>query len=851
MSSSIEKLRKFFKLEIERKFDNRAVVGGLDKILPSWEKEARMEGLDDAFIGLVKGKLAQYSPSEVSQREAILNELLEDLAQQSPPVQQTPISRQTTEARRRSGTGSHTNPPHSATNPPRSATNPPRSATNPPHSATNPPRSATNPPLSVSSISNIEPTTGLNAPLTVIQGVGSKYFQALKKLGLYTLGDLLYYIPRRYDDYSELKTINRIAYQDEITIIASVYSITTRPVRGGKMKLTEAVVTDGTGFLRLTWFNQPWLDKNYPVGTQLVISGKVDMYLGRLMISNPDCELLEQEHLHTNRIVPIYPLTEKITQKWIRRVMYETVMYWAPRVFDPIPIPIRQEASVPSLQEALLQVHFPDSMDRLDQAKYRLAFDEIFMLQLGVLSQKRNWQALQAEKYEVTDEWLEQITSQLPYALTGAQQKALQDIRQDLVGGHPMNRLIQGDVGSGKTVVAFLAASMVTQHNAQAAIMAPTSILAEQHFRGLSRIFVQSDENPNALYREEEVALLIGSTPEKDRQSISERLADGTIKIIIGTHALLEDPVVFKNLQFVVVDEQHRFGVQQRAILREKGHNPHLLVMTATPIPRSLALTVYGDLDLSVMDEMPAGRQPIETFILSPLERNRGHQFIISHAREGHQAFIIYPLVESSDESNQDKAAVDEFEKLQTEVFSNFRLGLLHGRMKPSEKDEVMQAFNRGEIDILISTSVVEVGVDVPNATVMLIEGANRFGLAQLHQFRGRVGRGDHKSYCLLIPETDDALENERLKAMVETNDGFVLAEKDLQQRGPGTFLGTRQSGFTALKFGDITDVRLIEKARNLAKKVFEMDPELSQPQHKELNTLCHVFWQEGKGDIS
>jgi ATP-dependent DNA helicase RecG len=618
------------------------------------------------------------------------------------------------------------------------------------------------------------------------------------------------------------------------------------------MKLTEAVVTDGTGFLRLTWFNQPWIAKNYPVGTQLVISGKVDMYLGRLMISNPDCELLEQEHLHTNRIVPIYPLTEKITQKWLRKAMYQTVMYWAPRVFDHMPQHVLTQADIMPLQEALLQVHFPDSDDRLHQAKYRLAFDEIFLMQLGVLSQKRNWQALEAKKYPVSDEWMDEIRKLLPYELTNAQSNVLQDVRNDLESGHPMNRLIQGDVGSGKTVVAFISAAMVLQQGAQAAVMAPTSILAEQHYNSFVKLMVKSDENPDGILEQHEVALLLGSTPEKDRQEITNGLQSGVIKIIIGTHALLEDPVVFQNLQFVVVDEQHRFGVQQRATLREKGDNPHLMVMTATPIPRSLALTVYGDLDLSVMDEMPAGRQPIETFVLSPIERTRAHQFIIKHAREGQQAFIIYPLVESGDdENNQNKAAVDEFEKLQKEVFGKFQLGLLHGRLKPAEKEEVMQAFKRGEIDILISTSVVEVGVDVPNATVMLVEGANRFGLAQLHQFRGRVGRGDQKSSCILIPETDDAIENERLKAMASTNDGFVLAEKDLQQRGPGSFLGTRQSGFADLKFGDITDVRLIEKARNAAKKVFEQDPELSQSQHEQLNNMCHAFWQDGKGDIS
>ncbi len=833
MSSSIEKLKKFFKLEIERKYDNRAVVGGLDKILPSWEKEAHSESLSEDFITSVKEKLIQYSSLDVEYRETLLNTLLDLLTQQPG----TPTPQASHQARPQARPISPPTQPQVS----KPISEPYKKAAPRPNLAPN----------QTVSILNVEPNTGLNAPLSVIQGVGSRYFQALKKIDLYTLGDLLYYIPRRYDDYSELKTINRLAYQDEVTVIAAVHSITTRPIRGGQMKLTEAVVTDGTGFLRLTWFNQPWIEKNFPAGIQLVISGKLDMYLGRLMISNPDCELLEQEHLHTNRIVPIYPLTDKITQKWIRRVMHQTVMYWAPRVFDHIPQQIRQEAEVYPLQEALVQVHFPDSMDRLHEAKYRLAFDEVFLMQLGVLSQKRNWQALESAIYAVPDEWLEQVSEFLPYQLTNAQKKAIQDILDDLKSGHPMNRLIQGDVGSGKTIVAFLAAMIFVENNVQSAIMAPTSILAEQHYRSITRLLVKSDENPNGVLEPEQVALLIGSTPEKDRQLLAENLENGTIKILIGTHALLEDPVKFQNLQFVVVDEQHRFGVQQRAILREKGHNPHLLVMTATPIPRSLALTVYGDLDLSVMDEMPAGRQPIETFILSPLERNRGHQFIIKHAREGKQAFIIYPLVESTDDTQENKAAVDEFEKLQHEVFSNFRLGLLHGRMKPSEKDEVMQSFNRGEIDILISTSVVEVGVDVPNATVMLVEGANRFGLAQLHQFRGRVGRGDQQSFCLLIPETDDAMENERLKAMAESNDGFILAEKDLQQRGPGAFLGTRQSGFSDLKFGDITDVRLIEKARNLAKKVFEQDPDLSLPQHKELNKICHLFWQDGKGDIS
>ncbi len=379
--------------------------------------------------------------------------------------------------------------------------------------------------------------------------------------------------------------------------------------------------------------------------------------------------------------------------------------------------------------------------------------------------------------------------------------------------------------------------------------MAPTSILAEQHFRNLSRLLA-NPEDPSAVLKPEEIHLLIGSTRESDKESIRNGLADGSIKLIVGTHALIEDPVVFKDLQMAVVDEQHRFGVEQRAALRSKGTNPHLLVMTATPIPRSLALSVYGDLDLSVMDEFPAGRQEIETLLVFPREREMAYTRIESQVEAGRQAFIIYPLVEQG-ENNEAKAAVEEHERLQKEVFHNLRLGLLHGRMKPDEKEQVMTLFRDRELDVLVSTSVVEVGVDIPNATVMVIEGANRFGLSQLHQFRGRVGRGEFKSYCLLIPETENDNENERLKAMIETNDGFVLAEKDLEQRGPGDFLGTRQSGFTDLRLASLTDVRLIEKAREAAEKFFELDPEMAKPEHQALIQTLHRFWGAGEGDIS
>jgi ATP-dependent DNA helicase RecG len=463
-----------------------------------------------------------------------------------------------------------------------------------------------------------------------------------------------------------------------------------------------------------------------------------------------------------------------------------------------------------------------------------------------------------------------------------------------------MNRLLQGDVGSGKTVIAALAAAMVTRHGSQAALMAPTSILAEQHYRSLLGLLAgdlpalpvpplrtqvepileaedQSSEAPltpdlvltepnppeqlpaaplplvervEPPLKPTEIRLMIGATPESEKHEIRAGLADGSIKLVIGTHALIEEPVAFADLELTIVDEQHRFGVEQRASLRSKGTNPHLLVMTATPIPRSLALTVYGDLDLSVIDELPPGRQPVSTHVLTPLERERAYSLIRSQVEKGRQAFIIYPLIEESEKSDA-KAAVDEHTRLQDQVFPRLRIGLLHGRMRPDDKDDVMQRFRSGEYHVLVSTSVVEVGVDIPNATVMLIEGADRFGLAQLHQFRGRVGRGGEKSYCLLIPASSDTVENERLQVMTQTDDGFVLAQRDLEQRGPGEFLGTRQSGFAELQMASLTDVQLIEKARRQALALFEIDRGLERPEHAQLAAELERFWGGGNGDLS
>lgn len=851
--NSIDKIQKVFRLESERGYDNRAVVGGLDKLLSSWEAEARADNLPDHWVKAVASGLATYSRQDPEGRAKTLADLwrLLQLSRDHPRL--IPYTERQKEPRPQNNTLPIADRSRGNQNFGKNRSNPLPEKQNVP---LNPTRLASDHPRALpygNQPEKQQASVGLNAPLTVLPGIGPHYAESLSGLGLNTLGDLLYYFPRRYDDFSQLRPINRLVYGEDTTVIATIQNVSVRPTRGGQTQLVEVVVSDGTGSLRLTWFNQPWLAKKMIVGTPVSISGRVEQFLGRPIMNSPDVETLDQEQLNTNRIVPVYPLTARITQHWLRGVMRKTVSYWAPRMADYLPDSIRRSANLIDLQTALYQTHLPDSTDKLRAARERLAFDEIFFLQLGVLRQKRSWLSEAAQKFEVTQEWLEQQIASLPYQLTGAQQHAIDDIRHDLVSGRPMNRLLQGDVGSGKTIVAALATAMVTQTGAQTALMAPTSILAEQHYRSLTRLFGQDDEintESSGWLQAGQIRLLVGDTPDAEKADIYQGLADGSIRLVIGTHALIESPVTFKALQLVIVDEQHRFGVAQRAMLRSKGNIPHLLVMTATPIPRSLSLTVYGDLDLTVMDEMPAGRQVVETHVLHPRERERAYNLIHSQVDKGNQVFIIYPYVERG-ENDEIRAAVEEHARLQKDIFPNYRLGLLHGRMKPELKDETMARFRDKDFDILVSTSVVEVGVDIPNATLMLIEGANRFGLAQLHQFRGRVGRGTAKSFCLLIPDTDEAVENERLAVMVQTNDGFVLAERDLEQRGPGEFLGTRQSGFTSLKMAILTDVRLIEKARVQAQTVFNSDPEFTAPENQLMLEILHRFWGEGQGDIS
>jgi ATP-dependent DNA helicase RecG len=837
MKPSITQLRKYFKLEADHGYSNSAVIGGLERMLDHWAADARADELDENLIQAVIVRLRDYHRlSEDSRKEALYGlwrRIQRELGDEAPQEDVIKIS---VDAPKEPDPA----PKQVAALQDEDEVDAEAEAEAEPESPEPEPAPKVRPQITPGEEAD------LNASVTTLNQVGPRYAQTLERLDIFTLGDMLYHFPHRYDDYSKMVPINRLRYGEKVSIIGTVQSISTRTTRGGKTKLTEAVISDGSGAIRATWFNQPWITKRLRQDMQIVLSGETDQYLGRLVMNTPDWSTVENKHLMSEGIVPIYPLTAKITQKWLRDKIHAVVENWTGNVLDPLPANILEGADLMDLSAALSHIHFPASWDKLKEARHRLSFDEIFLLQLGVLQQKQAWSARTASVFELPESWLAEQTEKLPFQLTSAQQRSIDEVAHDLTRGHPMNRLVQGDVGSGKTIVAAMAIAMVTQAGSQAAMMAPTSILAEQHYQNLLQILA----NPEGPISAEQIQLMVGATPESQKETIRAGLAAGEIKLVVGTHALIEGPVEFADLQLAIIDEQHRFGVKQRAALRSKGTNPHLMVMTATPIPRSLALTVYGDLEISIIDEMPPGRLPVETHVLYPKERERAYSLIRHQVDAGHQAFIIYPLVEESEKS-EEKAAVEEHQRLQEDIFPNLNSGLLHGRLTPSEKDSIMEKFRAGEFHVLVSTTVVEVGVDIPNATVMLIEGAHRFGLSQLHQLRGRVGRGATRAHCLLIPGNADAVENERLQAMADTNDGFELAERDLDQRGPGDFLGTRQSGFSELQLASLTDVDLIKKARHHAQQLFELDPELLAEEHQQLADSLQRFWKTGSGDIS
>ena len=670
--------------------------------------------------------------------------------------------------------------------------------------------------------------------------------------------DLLYLFPHRHNDFGRVRKIDELEIGQEQTVVVTVWTAEATRI-GRRLKGTEATVADETGMMRVVWFNQPYLARQLRTNAQLVLSGRVNLYKGQKTFESPEWELLESEDLiHTGRLVPVYPLTSGLAARTARRVVKEALDGYVDLLSEPLPGPVLKRRRLLPLRRAVRQIHYPDSRDDLEDARRRLAFDELLIIQLGVLRRRREWQeGGRAEPLTLPDEALRGFLSSLPFRLTSAQDRALAHILRDVSEARPMSRLLQGDVGSGKTVVATAALLAAVASGCQGVMMAPTEILAEQHHRTLFRLLSGRDEpppddtlRPPCLEKPLHLSLLTGSVPSPEKTQIYEGMAEGRVDIVVGTHALIQAAVGFRRLGLAVVDEQHRFGVMQRAALREKGRSPHLLVMTATPIPRTLALTVYGDLDISVIDEMPAGRKPVKTLWALPHERDDTYRFVREQVAEGRQAFVICPLIEES-EALVARAAVQEFERLKTEVWPDLapRMGLLHGRMPAAEKDRVMRDFHDGRLAILVSTAVVEVGIDVPNATVMMVEGADRFGLAQLHQFRGRVGRREDQGYCLLLSDSPSEEAQERLRLMEETQDGFALAEADLRLRGPGEFFGTRQSGLPDLKVARLSDVQLIEEAREEAARLLDEDPDLERAEHTLLAAEVSRLWERVIGE--
>jgi len=813
----VEGLSKVLDLERKKKFSDNAVVGGLDAYLRRLPERERFRHVLDS---LPPGGYRSLHPL---QRRRVIDELLK-AADAVTPATATP------------------RPPLNVIS---------RNDASPPGRA----RTSTEPRPGATLVGGT-----LDSPPSALKGISRATQARLRELGIHTLRDFLFHFPRRYHDYSETKPIGELTLGEEQTVIADIWAI--NPGIIGRRKVSEAIVGDKTGNMRVLWWSGEWMAKRLRPRMRVALSGKVSAYRNRLQMENPEVETLEEESLHTRRLVPVYGLTGGVEQRPIRGWIREVVDVFAGKVAETLPEAVRARHRLMGVPEALRKIHVPDGPEQADEARRRFAFEELLHIELGVVTRRRERQAFgNAPSLSLPAPVLDGFLQSLPFKLTSAQSKALEEVLSDIAGRVPANRLLEGDVGSGKTVVALAALLAAAGAGRQGAIMAPTEILAEQHFRTLTTLLGQSPGNgvpegawfqqggegfvvmePPYLERPLRLALLTGSLSAAEKTAAQQAINRGEVDIAVGTQALIQEAVSFERLGLVIVDEQHRFGVEQRAALREKGQSAHVLIMTATPIPRTLSLTVYGDLDITVLDEMPPGRPPVKTWRVSPQQRDHAYNFLRRKVAEGRQAYIIFPLVEAS-EAVAARAAVQEYHHLSKDVFPDLQLGLLHGRMPSSEKEEVMRAFRDGQLNVLVSTAVVEVGIDVPNATVILIEGADRFGLAQLHQFRGRVRRSSEQAYCFLLSDNTSPDALERLQIMETVNDGFKLAEEDLRLRGPGEYFGTRQSGVPDLRVAELTDVKLIEEARGEATRLLEEDPELARPEHALLRERMEELW--------
>ncbi|MHB1417716.1 MAG: ATP-dependent DNA helicase RecG, partial [Chloroflexota bacterium] len=773
------RLRRVLEHELRMGLRNRAIMGGLQQHCPDWLASLVPADATGGLPRTVKATaraFAGYGGLAPAEREALLRrtlDLLDRLEQGETPA----LS--------------------------------PSSPTAPTVKQRRPTNASRGPSVHAEKATSPSPKSGiLDAPVTVLPGIKAARATRLRNLGIETVRDLLYLMPRRY---SEVKKIKDLLPGETQTVVGEVWRA-SRDVKRSGISITNLVVADNTGTVRASLFragnSRYWPE--FKTGETVMLTGPVDLDMGFCRIKPTEIETgVEAGASKAGSLVPIYPLSGDLKQGWVRARVGDTVAIWARALPEHLPAWLRQQWQLLDLPGAVRQIHAPDGWPSVQLARRRLAFDELLLIQLGLLRRRESYQSGQIAPQIVAREGLlSQFIASLPFALTAAQQRVTEEIVADIGRSTPTMRLLQGDVGSGKTVVAAGALVVAVSAGFQGAIMAPTEILAGQHYRTIASLMERLGPVPrvDGAPRPVSVALLTGSQAKEERLRALAGVREGESDIVVGTHALIEGTVEFARLGVAVVDEQHRFGVTQRANLRQKGFNPHMLAMTATPIPRTLALTLYGDLDLSIIDEMPPGRQPALTRSLGPDERWRAYTFVRKRVQAGEQAFVVCPLIEES-EKIEAKAATAEYERLQREVFAEFKLGLLHGKLKAADKEKVMQDFRANAVQILVSTSVVEVGVDVPNATVMLIEGADRFGLAQLHQFRGRVGRGGQKAYCVLVAESPSEEARQRLTALERTQNGFELAEEDLKLRGPGEFFGTRQSGLPDLRIAKVTDV--------------------------------------------
>ena len=681
----------------------------------------------------------------------------------------------------------------------------------------------------------------LNTDVRYIKGIGEAKAKSLGKLGIATLGDLINWFPRRYEDRREIKPISQLIPGEPACVSAMIASEPTLShIRKG-MDLVKVRAVDDTGALDVTFFNQSWLKSQLRVGETYTFYGRAEGSLLRKSMASPIVEP-EGRREHTGRIVPIYPLTAGISQLLLSRAIRQGLDSCADILPDCLPDGVRQAHQLCRVNYAYENIHFPEAPEALDIARRRLAFEELFFFAIGLKLLRSRRETVSVEPFQPVD--MAPFYNALPFTLTDAQRRCVDEAIADMESGRPMNRLCQGDVGSGKTMVAAACVWFAAQSGWQSALMAPTEILARQHYENLAPLFARFGLP---------CALLTGSTPVRERRAILAGLQSGDITLCIGTHALLTADVQYTRLGLVITDEQHRFGVEQRSALSHKSAAPHTLVLSATPIPRTLALIIYGDLDVSVIDELPPGRQTVETFALGEKYRARLNGFIRKQVQEGHQVFIVCPLVGEDDALPDERKAVTAYAKaLQEDTFPELRIAVLHGRMKPKEKEKVMAAFAAGESDILVSTTVVEVGVDVPNATLMVVENADRFGLSQLHQLRGRVGRGQAKSYCVLLSDVQNDDTKRRLKALTQTNDGFRIAEEDLKLRGPGDFFGSRQHGLPTLKAADLScDMPLLAEARDAAQQLLAGDPLLTRPEHAVLRRRVQALFRQKDGTLN